>query len=461
MSAARKTVAGELGRYVAQIEYKQIPETVIDKAKEVLLDQLGCMLIGSTLEWNKIVYNFVVANEGKGGCAIINYGDRMVADYAAYVNGTFGQGAELDDYVDRSGGHPGSQCIPVAMALGEKDHIDGKAFLTAVVAGFDVSYHVGGGMLPSLLQKGFHPQSVFGVFAAAAVAGRLLKLDDEKMMYALSIAGSHASGTMEFDQTGGEVKRLHTGMAVRGGMQAAILAKMGLTAPPTIFEGKRGILPLYAGEKGNAEAIIKDLGQEYGVMHSCFKQYPTVNALQSSIDVMSELVVKHKIRAADVERIDVGVTETTLMHGASIVEPKDTISASFSLAFSLAIRIIKGSNDLSLYTDENVRNDPEVLKLARKVHPYAVPEEAKDTRFASRIKVTLAGGKSVEGSEDYPKGSVKNPNTQAERYEKFRRLGSSVLSGRRMDQVIQTVENVEQLKDISSLVSLLVREPTN
>jgi 2-methylcitrate dehydratase PrpD len=163
---------------------------------------------------------------------------------------------------------------------------------------------------------------------------------------------------------------------------------------------------------------------------------------------MSDLVNKYGLKTHEIERIEVGVTESTLMHGASIVEPKDTISASFSLAFSLAICVIKKSNDLSLYMDEKVRNDSEVLKLAHKVHPYAVPEEAKDTRFASKIKVTLTGGKTEEGYEA----------TQAERYEKFRRLSSSVLSAKRMDEVIHTVENVEQLKDISSLVSLLVRE---
>ena len=63
----------------------------------------------------------------------------------------------------------------------------------------------------------------------------------------LAIAGSHAGGTMEYDQSGGEVKRMHNGMACCGGLRSAMLAQMGLTGPPTIFEGERGILKVIPG----------------------------------------------------------------------------------------------------------------------------------------------------------------------------------------------------------------------
>ncbi len=456
MASVEGTIAQKLGKHITQLEYKDLPGEVIDKTKQALLDQLGCMLIGSTLDWNKIIYNFVVTSKETGDCTIVNYGDKVIADYAAYVNGTFGQGAELDDYVDRGGSHPGAASIPVAMALGEREHIKGKTFLTAIVAGFDTAYHIGGGMMPHMMQLGFHPQSVIGVFTAGAVSGKLLKLNAKEMMHALAIAASHASGTAEFDQTGGEVKRVHTGLAVRGGIQSAILAKMGLTGPPTIFEGKRGILRLFTGDKGNPEAVTKDLGREFGVMHSCFKQYPIVNALQSSVDVISELIKEHGIKAENVERIDVGVLEMTLLHGAAIYEPQDTITAQFSLAFSLAIRLLKGSNDISLYMNPNMWHDPEVLALAKKVHPYAVPETGPEMRMGCQMKITLTDGRTVEGSEIYPKGTPRNPNTTEERYEKFQRLASSVLPEKRVEQVIQTVENVEQLEDVEYLVSLLV-----
>jgi len=455
VAPGNETIAQTLGKYVVHLQYSALPKAVIEEAKAALLDQLGCQLIGSTLDWNRVVHDFVAGFEGRAESTIINYGTRALAHDAGYVNGTFGQGAELDQSFDRAGGHPGAMTVPTALAVGEKLHVDGASFLTAIIAGYDVAYRLSVGTMPALARRGFHPQSVLGVFVASAVAGKLLGLNADQMTHALAIAGSHASGTMEYDQSGGEVKRLHTGLAVRGGIQAAMLAKLGLTGPPTIFEGKRGLLPLFAVEY-QAEQITKGLGQDFGVMHGVYKVYSTVGTIQTAIDVLVNLIAEHGLKAEDVARIDVGLTESTLLHGASIYEPQDTIGAQFSLAFSLAIRLLKGSNDLPLYMDASLWKDSQVLSLARKVHTYALAEAQGDKVFASKVKVTLGTGKAVEGSQDYRRGSPRNPLTTDQRLQKFRSLASAVLSAAQSDKVIRAVDEVEQLSDIGQLAALLV-----
>lgn len=456
MVVGKETTAQQLAKYITQVDYEHLPDEVIRKTKGLVLDQLGVQLIGSTLSWNRIIYDFVTGFHVQGESIIVNYGIKALAHDAAFVNGAFGQGCELDDVFDRGGSHPGSASVPVALALGEKNHIDGKTFLLSLVVGYDTGYHVGRGMYPGIKHRGFHSQNVFGLFNATAVAGKILKLDATQMAHALAIAGSQASGTMEYDQSGGEVKRMHTSLAARGGIQSATLAKMGLTGPLTIFEGKRGILLLFSGEI-NAGAVTQDLGREFGVMHSALKRYPVVVTLQTSIDVLSSLMKEHGLKAKDVERIDVGLNEASLLHGASIYEPQDTISAQFSLAFSLAIRLLKGSNDLSLYLDPQLWRNPQVLELAHKVHPYAVAEAKGEEIFASRMRVTLVSGQTVEGRLDNQKGSPKNPMTAEECHEKFRNLASSVLPKDRIEEVIRIVDDLEQLQDVASLASLLVR----
>src|SRR4029434_6510342 len=106
---------------------------------------------------------------------------------------------------------------------------------------------MGRDMSPEWMKRGYHAQSAVGVFIAAAAAGKILHLDPDQMTHALAIAGSHAGGTMEFDQSGGEVKRLHNGMACCGGLRSALLAQIGLTGPHTLFEGERGILKVMSG----------------------------------------------------------------------------------------------------------------------------------------------------------------------------------------------------------------------
>jgi 2-methylcitrate dehydratase PrpD len=241
-------ITGKLAAHASKLRYKDIPSDVIEKAKDCILDQVGVELIGSTLEWNKIAYRYVTEMGGKAESTIVNYGTKVPSLDAAFVNATFGQGCELDDVGFAAGGHLSAATVPVGLALCEKERVSGKALLSSVVAGCDVMYRLLLAVRPSSGKRGFHSHGIGGPFGAMVVAARLLRLNDDQMLHAFGIAGSHASGTMEYDQTGGEVKRVHAGIAARGGIQAAMLARLGLTGPPTIIEGKRGFLRVFADQ---------------------------------------------------------------------------------------------------------------------------------------------------------------------------------------------------------------------
>ena len=173
-----------------------------------------------------------------------------------------------------------------------------------MVAGYEVGWRIGRALLPELMQRGYHAQSTVGVFIAAAAAGKILHLDPEQMTHALAIAGSHASGTMEYDQSGGEVKRLHNGMACCGGLRSALLAQIGLTGPPTIFEGERGILKVMSGGC-NVEPIVKDLqigNEDLALYHAAMKRFPVNASQHSPIELLDNLVRKHNIKPEQVDQ---------------------------------------------------------------------------------------------------------------------------------------------------------------
>src|SRR5207249_551352 len=109
-------------------------------------------------------------------------------------------------------------------------------------------------------------------------------LNPAQITTTFAIAGSHACGTMEFDQTGGEVKRMHAGLACSGGIRSAMLAGLGLTGPPTIFEGEKGILRSFGGEC-NTEPMTKGLGSEFAVMHAAIKRFPVIAGQHSPIEL--------------------------------------------------------------------------------------------------------------------------------------------------------------------------------
>lgn len=449
-------ITEQLAAHAAKVRYQDIPPEAIEKAKDCILDQIGVELIGSTLEWNRIAYRYVADMGGRGESTIVNYGTKVPVLDAALVNATFGQGCELDDVGFAAGGHPGAATVPVALALCEKQPSTGKDFLAAVVVGCDVMYRLLAAIRPSSGKRGFHSHGIGAPFGAMTTAARLLRLNDGQMLHAFGIAGMHSSGTMEYDQTGGEVKRVIAGIAARGGIQSAMLAQRGLTGPPTIIEGKRGFLKVFADEV-EPEQITKDLGSDFKIMRLWFKLYPCVATVQGVIYTLTKMIEEHRFGADDIEEIRVGISETSLSHGGAIYEPHDTASAQFSLPFSLAIRLLKNDNDLSFYMDPKLWTDPKVLALAKKVKSYADPNAKKDQNYNTTMEVKLTNGTTFKAFEAYPPGSPLNMVSRDVLRSKFRKMALAVLSEDRIEGLIEAVDRLETYDDAAKLVSHLVK----
>ena len=449
-------ITEQLAIHTATVRYEDIPPEAIQKAKDCILDQIGVELIGSTLEWNKIAYRYVAEMGGRGESTVVNYGNKVPTLDAAFVNATFGQGCELDDVGFAAGGHPGAATVPVALALAEKQPSSGKDFLAAVVVGCDVMYRLLAAVRPSSGKRGFHSHGIGAPFGAVASAARLLHLTDGQMLHAFGIAGMHSSGTMEYDQTGGEVKRVIAGIAARGGIQSALLAQLGLTGPPTIIEGKRGFLKVFA-DVVEPDEITRDLGREFKIMRIWFKLYPCVATVQGVIHTLTKLIDQHRFSADDVEEIRVGISETSLSHGGAIYEPHDTASAQFSLPFSLAIRLLKNDNDLTFYMDPKLWTDPKVLALARKVKSYADPNAKKDQNYNTTMEVKLTNGETYKAFEPYPPGSPLNMVSRDVLRAKFRKMARAVLTEKRIDQLIESVDRLENYGDVAELIPLIVK----
>src|SRR3989442_2139781 len=449
-------ITAQLAIHTAKIRYEDIPPEAIEKAKDCILDQIGVELIGSTLEWNKIAYRYVAELGGRGESTVVNYGKKVPTLDAAFVNATFGQGCELDDGGFAAGGHPGAATVPVALAVCEKYRCTGKDFLAAVVVGWDVMYRLLLAVRPSSGKRGFHSHGIGAPFGAMATAARLLGLNDGQMLHAFGIAGMHSSGTMEYDQTGGEVKRVIAGIGARGGIQSAMLAQLGLTGPPTIIEGKRGFLKVFA-DLVEPDEITRDLGSEFKIMRIWFKLYPCVATVQGVIYTLTKLIEEHRFGADDVEEIRVGISETSLSHGGAIYEPHDVASAQCSLPFSLAIRLLKNDNDLSFYMDPELWTDPKVLALARKVKSYADPNAKKDQNYNTTMEVKLTNGKSYKAFEPYPPGSPLNMVSRDVLPAKFRKMARTGLTEERIDQLIEAVDRLETYNDAAQLIPLVVK----
>ncbi len=456
MSESR-TAAQRLAGFICDLDYRQIPADAVVRCRDLLLDQLGCQLIGAIVEWNQPVYRYIADVKGAGPARIIKHGDLVPLDDAVLVNGTFAQGCELDDYYDQGGGHPGAASVPVILALAQKQRVSGQDLITAMVAAYEVGWRVGRALLPEMMRRGYHAQSAVGVFIAAAAAGKILRLNPAQMTHALAIAGSHSSGTMEFDQCGGEVKRLHNGMACSGGLRSALLAQLGLTGPPTIFEGERGILKVMSGAC-NVDPIVKDLApgsDNLALYHGATKRFPVNASQHSPIELLDNLITANPIEPEQVARIKVAVNENILLHGGTIYQPKEVVEAQFSLRFSLALRLCQGNNDLQHYLNPVMWNSAALLDIGRKIELLGDPSAVGARRFACQMTIQLTDGREIAGSLAAPKGNYHNPLSAAELEEKFFRLGAEALPKERLEKIVHRVAKIDTQDDMAPLVELL------
>jgi 2-methylcitrate dehydratase PrpD len=449
-----------LADFISRTRYEDLPAPVIEKAKQLITDQLGVALAGSTLSWNRKVLEYVQEMGVKGDLTVIGSRYRTSVEYAALINGTFGHGFELDDYCTPCGAHVGCVVIPPALAIAERGRISGREFLTAVALGAEILLRVGFALtVRGISARGFHSTSVYGPFGASAAAAKLLNLDKDRMTYALGIAGSHASGTTEYDQTGGDTKRLHAGMASMAGVRAAILAKNGFTSPPTVLEGKNGILNAFSGSPA-PEKLTDGLGSEYCMLKNRIKPYACCGAIIPGVDAMREILKQRAVRPDEVKSITVGMENRALGHVGSVgPEPKDITSAQFSSQFALGLAVAKGRNNFHAYYEamKGGFSDADVTAVAKKVS-LVHDDEAEAIYPTTRLgKVTLetTDGKRYSAKVFHPRGSPENPLSEEEFEEKFYDLAGTVLDSGRARNLLHAIQNLETMTDTSELAEMV------
>lgn len=447
-----ESMAFEISREAMSYRYEELPAEVISRAKQCLLDQFAVQLRGATLPQVQPALALVKDSGGEPKSTVAYYGLRTSSLNAAFANGTFGHSCEYDDsHYDT--GHPGVCVIPAAFAMAESLRASGRDLLVAVVAGYQVMVRVAGPIHRSTLDTGWHGTKVGGVFGAAAAAASLAKFDAATCAHALSIAASDASGTMEYDQSGGEIKRFHAGLAARSGLQAAKLAQFGLTGPSHIIEGRRGVHRLFGG--GTLPDLAPFQGGRFHILDTIFKLYPSVGTHHAALRALTKLQNKMGFRALDVLTIDVGLSEWAIPHGATITRPHDSLSAQFSLAFSMGLRIARGSNRLQDYLDPASWADADILAAGDRVRPYAVEMPTGSAQLGAKVKVTLRDGRSDEIHQPHMPGSPADPASDLQLREKFHELVGGLMSPTHVDRFIDLIDELENEKDISELASLL------
>jgi 2-methylcitrate dehydratase PrpD len=448
---AGPTLAERQAQWIVDIKYEDIPADVLERARLLLLDYLGVAIRGSTLPQVEPARVLLEIMATRPEARVIRSG-RATAPYAAFANATFGHSCEYDDsHFDC--GHPGVCVIPAALAIAERTGASGKDLLLAIVVGYQSMVWSIGPINRRSLDIGWHGMKLGGGFGAAAAAGKLLGLTAGQLANALAIAGSDVSGTMEYDQSGGEVKRFHAGLASRAGVEAALLAQAGLTGPRTIFEGLRGIHNLFSERNHRDPEIFWD--GSYHIMRTMVKMRPMVGTTHAALDALDMILAKRPAKAEDIDRIEIGIVEWAIPHGAAIVHPHDMLSAQFSLAFAVALLVIYGRTSINDIGRPDLWIDAAIMALAERVDPVAIEVPADACELCGRATVFFKDGTSETAFQPAPRGYPTNPASEAQIMEKFFDVVDGVLSSEQAQSLADMVAQADTLPRAAALLDLV------
>lgn len=447
------TISARMADFATTLRYEQLPSDVRKLAQLVLLDTVGCVLVGSTTEEVSLVRNAVRALGGDGKASLWGTLEHAALPLAALVNGTAAHVREIDDF----GGcaHSGAVVIPAALGAAIQVRASGAELLTAIVIGYDIARRAmdGGGGYLTFKARGWHSTSTCGGFGAAAAVGRLLKLNRERLQWALGLAGSNAGGTWAFIPEGAMSKRVHPGFAAQSGVVSAFLAASGISGPESIFETPwGGFFPAYVGDDAQPAKAIDGFGTDFRIRMVGIKPYAACRGAHSAIEAALAFRNEEGVRPETVKRITVRGSETHYKQLRK-QEVRTILDAQFSLPYAIAVALSTGGAMLDQYTAEALQRR-DILKLARSI--TVVADEAVADGEEPFLDLELTSGRMLTKHVATARGDYKNPLSEDEVRAKFRSTAGLTLPAVQVEQLEQAISRVADSPNLDELAELLV-----
>jgi 2-methylcitrate dehydratase PrpD len=339
--------------------------------------------------------------------------------------------------------------------------VDGKKIITAVALAADFTVRLCMACGISMFDSGWHYTTLHGNFNAAAVAGKLLGLDEERLISAFGLAYHQAGGNGQCVDDGTLAKRIGPGLAVRDGIMAVMMAQKGITGAKNLLEGRYGLFNVYHRGDYNPEVLTANLGKRYEVVDLSFKPYPCCRNDHPSIDATLAIMSEHKIKTEDVESVAVSVSsgaEKALCEPLDIKRnPRTIVDAQFSIPWTVAAALAHGKVGLAAFTEQAIK-DRTILSLSNKVTPKLDESLNKRGVTPAIVEIKTKDGKAYSKRVDNPYGSPENPMGMDAISEKFRDCAAHAarpLKKDHVEKIIQLVSQLETVRDVRQVIRLL------
>jgi 2-methylcitrate dehydratase PrpD len=447
LDRSQQTAAQQLAEFAVALCFEDIPAQALLRAKHCLVDSIACAMFGRRFPWSAMVLEEALASGAGGPCRLPGVDKTLHVPQAALALGAFSHAFELDNLRNpASGVHGGATVALPAFAMAQATGASGQELITAIVAGIEVMFRIGNATLHSAEKVGFHAPGVTGPFGSAAACASLLRLSAAQTANAFGIAGSLGGGLLAFakSESGGMIKRLHLGRAAEAGVVAARLAQRGYEGPPSVLEGRYGVLDAFC-EETDASLLTKDLGERWEVERLAIKRYACHVTSHVPVQLLRGFVEQHGFAGDDIAGIAVDASAKVVSHHSN-QDPGDIMQAQYSVPSNLALAAYHDPRDPDVFNDRTIA-DPRLRDLMRRVR---VGSDGGRKGWSARITVSLRDGRRFDGEAETFLGCPQTPFSDEQLRFKFDRLckdGSQRLRQTLFDDLMR----IEQLPSLDGL----------
>jgi 2-methylcitrate dehydratase PrpD len=444
-----------LAGLAAGTRFESLTAATVAAARAVTLDTLGAILAGSRLAENARLADLADERSGSRTATLVGHGRKAEPMLAALANATAGVSLEMDEGNRWGGGHPAIHVLPATLAVAEEMAVDGRRFIEALVAGYEVTSRLGGA---SRVRLNVHSHGTWGTAGAAVAVARLRDHDAGAIRTVINLATSMSpanSWAPCFE--GATIRNLYPGRSNLQGILATHLLACGYTA---VHDAPSDLYGTILGEHFDSDAVVEGVGAEdrvtgYRIERNYFKFHACCLYNHPVLDAVQALVQDEGLSAPDVQRIR--VTSLPFVTRMADPSPVNMLAAKFSVPYAVAAAVVKGTTDVSAFGDA-VREDPRVRQLAARIEVSGddtMSLRGGPDRPTARVSVELGDGRVLTRETAIVHGDTANPRPRHELEAKFRALASETLGAGRVNEVVETVARLEQLPDVRSLTALL------
>lgn len=455
----------QLSAYMSAAGTRALPEEVVEKAKQHILDTFAAMISGSGLPPGRAALEFARTYGGKKIATVVASGTVCGPIEAAFANGVLAHSDETDDSHGPSRSHPGVSTVPAAFASGEQYAINGAQFIRAVTLGYDigtrVSMSLGGPGYQAATHRSTHGTAA--CFCAGAAAGCAAGLSADQMRLVLDYTAQQASGIGAWSRDAEHMEKafLFAGKPASVAVLAASLIRSGWSGVEDIFSGSDNFYEAFAPrENGSIKAdpsqLVDKLGERYEIARTNIKKWTVGSPIQAPLDALVIFFKQRSFTAEDVHKIVVRVATDE----ANTVSNRDI--PDICMEHMVAVMLLDKTVTFQSVHDKARMKDPAVLRVRSKVEVLADPRiDARRPRREAIVELTLNDGTQLSEWVRDVRGTADNPMTREEVVDKARDLIAPVLGASVCKALLDKLLALENLKDVRELRPVLQRSLPN